>query len=171
MPGVIKAISLWQPWATLVILGVKRFETRGKRTNYRGPLLIHAAQRNPFTASDDIHQLLYREPFCSVLQKLQWKLPLGCLLGMVNVDACYQVAMNGKDIELMQVGNGDIGRPVFAPLPTGDELAFGNYAVGRYAWKFSNPRAFENPIDYKGSQGIFHVPAGVVADQMKRGAA
>ena len=39
----MKAISLKQPFAALVAAGVKQFETRKWRTNYRGPLLIHAS--------------------------------------------------------------------------------------------------------------------------------
>jgi hypothetical protein len=43
----MKALSLWQPWASLIALGVKTIETRGWATKYRGPLAIHAAQRLP----------------------------------------------------------------------------------------------------------------------------
>lgn len=43
----MKAISLWQPWASLVALGVKTIETRSWSTKYRGPLTIHAAARRP----------------------------------------------------------------------------------------------------------------------------
>jgi activating signal cointegrator 1 len=39
----MKALSLWQPWASLVALGVKTIETRSWSTSYRGPLAIHAA--------------------------------------------------------------------------------------------------------------------------------
>lgn len=41
----MKALTLWQPWATLVALGVKTIETRSWSTSYRGPLAIHAATR------------------------------------------------------------------------------------------------------------------------------
>lgn len=41
----MKAISLWQPWASAIMLGMKRVETRGYSTHYRGPLAIHAAKR------------------------------------------------------------------------------------------------------------------------------
>ncbi|WP_180267711.1 hypothetical protein [Nostoc linckia] len=36
----IKALSLWQPWATLIGMEVKRYETRSWGTNYRGRLLF-----------------------------------------------------------------------------------------------------------------------------------
>jgi len=42
---LIKAISLWQPWASAMALGFKKNETRHWATKYRGPLLIHAAQK------------------------------------------------------------------------------------------------------------------------------
>src|SRR5579859_5567435 len=40
----IKAISLWEPWASLVARGVKRHETRHWSTDYRGPIAICAAK-------------------------------------------------------------------------------------------------------------------------------
>lgn len=39
----MKALTLWQPWASLIALGVKSIETRAWSTSYRGPLAIHAA--------------------------------------------------------------------------------------------------------------------------------
>lgn len=43
----MKALTLWQPWASLIAIGAKTIETRGWSTSYRGPLAIHAAQRAP----------------------------------------------------------------------------------------------------------------------------
>lgn len=43
----MKAITLWQPWASLIAVGAKTIETRGRQTHYRGPLAIHAATRRP----------------------------------------------------------------------------------------------------------------------------
>lgn len=34
----MKAIRLWQPWASLIALGHKTIETRSWPTKYRGPL-------------------------------------------------------------------------------------------------------------------------------------
>lgn len=39
----MKAISVRQPWASLIIQNKKTVEIRKSQTNYRGPLLIHAA--------------------------------------------------------------------------------------------------------------------------------
>lgn len=43
----MKALTLWQPWASLVALGVKSIETRSWSTSYRGQLAIHAAATMP----------------------------------------------------------------------------------------------------------------------------
>ena len=43
----MKALSLHQPWASLIAIGAKRIETRHWTTSYRGPLAIHAAGRQP----------------------------------------------------------------------------------------------------------------------------
>src|SRR5689334_15020257 len=54
MPGgeVVKVISLTQPWATLVVIGAKRIETRSWPTSYRGPIAVHAAKAFPGYAKD-----------------------------------------------------------------------------------------------------------------------
>ena len=41
----VKALTIRQPWAELIIRGRKPFELRSWRTKYRGPLVIHAAAK------------------------------------------------------------------------------------------------------------------------------
>lgn len=38
----MKVLTLKQPWATLVAEGIKKYEFRTWKTNYRGKVLIHA---------------------------------------------------------------------------------------------------------------------------------
>ena len=40
-------LSMHQPWASLVILGFKRFEGREWTSDYRGPLWIHSTSKKP----------------------------------------------------------------------------------------------------------------------------
>jgi hypothetical protein len=44
---MMRAISLDEPWASLMALDLKRIETRGRPTNVRGELAIHATLRPP----------------------------------------------------------------------------------------------------------------------------
>ena len=39
----VKTISIRQPWAHLIVLGIKDIENRSWKTKYRGRILIHAA--------------------------------------------------------------------------------------------------------------------------------
>ena len=38
----MKALTIQQPWASVITMGVKTIETRSWSTKYRGPLAIHA---------------------------------------------------------------------------------------------------------------------------------
>src|SRR4051812_281998 len=40
----LRALSVRQPWAWLIVNGYKDIENRSRRTQHRGPLLIHASQ-------------------------------------------------------------------------------------------------------------------------------
>src|SRR3990167_5425805 len=78
----MKILTLWEPWATLVIIGQKRLETRSWSTQYRGLLAIHAAK---YTDVDALH----REPFHSVLAGR--RLCEGMLLGCVQLVDCFRI--------------------------------------------------------------------------------
>lgn len=41
----MKALTLIQPWASLITEGIKTIETRSWSTKYRGPLAIHAGKK------------------------------------------------------------------------------------------------------------------------------
>lgn len=43
----LRALTIRQPWASLIAAGVKTIETRSWRTSYRGPVLIHAGKAEP----------------------------------------------------------------------------------------------------------------------------
>ena len=38
----MKALTIKEPWASLIVQGFKKYEFRSWKTNYRGKLLIHA---------------------------------------------------------------------------------------------------------------------------------
>jgi hypothetical protein len=51
----VKCLSIRQPWAHLIMSGKKIVEFRSWSTDYRGPLLIHAAQK--FVSGTDYEHL------------------------------------------------------------------------------------------------------------------
>jgi hypothetical protein len=46
----MKALTIYQPQASLIAIGAKEFETRSRRISYRGPLAIHAGLKKPSDA-------------------------------------------------------------------------------------------------------------------------
>ena len=55
----MKALSIRQPWAELIVAGLKDIENRTWPTDYRGPVLIHAGMKiEPIDA--DLRELVKR---------------------------------------------------------------------------------------------------------------
>lgn len=82
----MKALTLTQPYATLVAIGAKLIETRSWRTGYRGPLAIHAAAGfGPLGGKQKFEELCGKEPFRTVLNEYaeRWFQARGDLADMV----------------------------------------------------------------------------------------
>src|SRR3990172_1771948 len=80
----MKALSIWQPWATLIAMGLKHYETRSWYTQYRGPLLICASQHR--LTNRDLMKLRQEIDFPSYSQ-----LPFGKALCIVDLVEVYPV--------------------------------------------------------------------------------
>ena len=143
----MKAISLWQPWASLWCSKRKVHETRHWRCSHRGWLLVHAAKRFETDLDDRLRAILDDEFGCDWTRDL----PTGALIGMVNVVDCLPT----------QTFSGDTAA-------NGDDRACGNFAPGRFAWKRDEFRLFDQPIPYRGAQGIFNVPEDVLLSRPRR---
>lgn len=152
----MKALTLTQPWATLVAIGAKRIETRSWSTPYRGPLAIHAAKR---PTSDAVGWLASTEEGCRIIQALDtagykcrnalevagygFVLPLGKILCVTNLVTCEEI--------------GDFD---YTPEP---ERSYGDYTPGRWAWHLADVKALPEPIACRGMQGLWTVPPEIEA--------
>jgi hypothetical protein len=134
----MKCLSLLQPWATCVILGLKGHETRTWTTRHRGTLAVHASRRFP----EPLRALCRQEPLRRLLRTAGvsgWSdLLTGVILGTVDVVECRRVEALG-------------------PLDLA-ELALGDFRPGRWAWVLADPRPLADPIPYRGMQGMFDLP-------------
>lgn len=138
-PAVVKALTLTQPWASLVATGAKQIETRSWSTRYRGPLAIHAARVFPKWARDTC----YEDQFFPVLRGR---------LGTPDFDASdLPLGVVVAVVDLVDV----IATNAFRQRITPDEAAFGDYSDGRYAWRFENVRRLRDPIGARGFQGLW----------------
>ena len=150
----MKALTLTQPYATLVAIGAKRIETRSWATSYRGPLAIHAgAGLGPVGGKGGLWELCTRPPFSTVLLN---SLPLGAVVAMARlVDccpmACWYEQWSGEP-DTLEIGYIRHGLRVAVD---DRERAFGDYSPGRYAWLLADVRPLAEPIPAKGALGLW----------------
>lgn len=177
----MNAISLWQPWASLVAFGEKKIETRSWSTLYRGALAIHATKGMPHEA----WELCNQEPFKTTLLNHNaitvrgyapnemldaTELPLGAIVAV-----CYLTAVHRIPSATQHFARFDFptqhplaSYPVVLPplkwrqgFGGNHEFAFGDYTTGRFAWILTDVRALEKPIECKGAQRLWDVPKDV----------
>jgi activating signal cointegrator 1 len=129
----IKAITLWQPWASLIARHAKLYETRSWSTRYRGWLAIHAAKRKPegFTAAAHV---------LAEVGYTRWsQLPTGAIVAVARLTGVISTDARA-----------------FVENLSEQERTFGDYSPGRYAWKLEDVRRLEEPIAVAGKQGLWN---------------
>ena len=125
----MKALTLWQPWASAIPYGFKGIETRSWGTNYRGPLAIHASKRK-------MDQAIWEE-LCHKLPELRniETYPFGCIVATCKLIVCTKIIFRFK-----------ADRP---------DMVLGDFTPGRYAWILRAIKAVDPPIAAKGHQGLW----------------
>lgn len=127
----MKALSLWQPWASLAALGFKLHETRHWFVGHTGPLAIHAAKTIDYAGAP--------AALCHAALGADWwdTCPRGAMVGVVVAGPCQKA------------------EAVF-PLLTRADRAAGNFTAGRFALPMTQARALRMPIPAVGRQGLFN---------------
>lgn len=134
----MKALPLWQPWASLVAVGAKRIETRhwaAPRALIGQRIAIHATKRTSEL------WICEEEPFSEYV--VADDLPLGAVIATAVLDRCS---------EMTEAAIAKLARE------NPHEAAFGLYEVGRFAWVLRDVERLVEPVPFRGSQGIFEVP-------------
>jgi hypothetical protein len=147
----MKALSLLQPWATLIAIGAKQIETRSWNTAYRGPLAIHASLSKRFISMRSSDYVCGEEPFRSILtaearrivyayphplESAKRILPLGVVIATCNL----------VDVQPTHV---------ISDALSGQEAAFGDFTPGRFAWFLDNIKMLPEPVPAKGKLGLW----------------
>jgi len=93
-----QCLSMWQPWASLLVHGFKRAEGRNWKTDHRGRLWIHAASKQPDQLEVDTLEQQYRSIYeargipTPPLPSQSGGYPTSALLGCVDVEECWNNA-------------------------------------------------------------------------------
>lgn len=149
----MKAISLWQPWASAIAVGAKTVETRSWATPHRGPIAIHAAKRinksemRDFSVNLNWRSALAVEPCLDLARHL----PFGALVAVAELVDCIPTESFTSGFLLAErTRDGFFG--------IWDEDDMGNFDPGRFGWVLKNIRPLKYPLPWKGRQGLFTVP-------------
>lgn len=166
----MKAITIWQPWSSLLACGAKGHETRSWATSYRGPIAIHAAAlsipqvlkkcfppdhdaKNQFldVLTEAFGDYAHIEDIMEYLDEL----PTGAVVATANLIGCQKIIAPFGDrppcfgnAPFIRLSNGD------TYTPDNMELMLGDWTPGRYAWEFSDMKLI-SPIHTKGKQGLW----------------
>ena len=153
----MKAITIKQPWASLICSGIKDIENRTWKTNFRGRVLIHAGatdagdytlittqeQRNEIMGYGWTHGLdSYKDLYT---QK-------SAILGSVVIADCV---INHPSIWAEKTPIAHLGKLTIECQPP------------IYNWVLANPIMFEKPIPAKGKLSFWEFNQGSEFDNME----
>lgn len=147
----MRAISLHEPYASLVMFGWKTIETREHqklKSLVNQKIIIHATKNKLFVKDADtiVEILSYldtnrKQVFVNYLNSDYFDKTFGKLLGTVEVVEFAKLNKDNSKNSLI-------------------DCQYGN----KFGLFLRNPKLFNIPKIYKGSQGIFNIPLEVMKD-------
>ena len=157
----MKALTLWQPWASLLAYGAKKYETRSWATKYRGPIAIHAATRPVIEILRTLDQHTIDAMGMALSSRADGRygandllgLPRGHIIATAELVGCYEMYESNSLVERTSIC---IKRDLSGIPISGNELLFGDWTPGRYAWEFANMTMLPEPIPAKGHQQLWN---------------
>ena len=123
----MKVITIKEPFATLIKDGVKVYETRSWKTNYRGEIYIHAG----IGKADNVDK---------ANKHLKSKTNPGYILCKCNLVDCIPMTKEFINYINQETNESDYGR----------------FEEGRYAWKMEVVEVLNEPIKAKGKLGMWN---------------
>ena len=122
----MKVITLKQPWATLVAEGIKQYEFRSWKYNYRGEILIHAGAGIDKDAMKKVESLNLEYPQKKIIAK-------------VTIEDCMEL-------------NEDLNKEICSSNP----MVYGNKNTTGFVWKLKDAKKIDVDNNISGKQGIWN---------------
>ena len=134
----MKVITLKQPWASLIAHGYKKYEFRSWKTNYRGPVLIHAGKGIDKNAMKNV-------------SKYDLEFPSSKIIAMVEIIDCVKLddQLNNK-------------------LCSENRDVYGYSKHDGYVWILSNPRIIKIDENINGKLGFWNYELNIINDENKK---
>lgn len=125
----MKVLSIKEPWASLIMNGTKKIETRSWKTKYRGEIYIHASLSKAKITKPEVYELI---------KDMNFK--CGYIICKCNLVDC--IYMTDEYVNDMKTNHFE-------------EYICGHYEVGRYACVVEDVKVIE-PIEAKGKLGLWN---------------
>ena len=165
----MRALTLWQPWASLIAEGVKTIETRSwpaPKDLVGERFAIHAAAK----MTREQRSIAYADPIGRALNDVGIMLggdcaalPLGAVVATARLAACLPMVpwndpqqRNGE--HRLFVDERSIWRTNprgGGPLNMTTQLPYGDFAPGRWGWLLADVEKLPEPVPAKGRQRLW----------------
>ena len=123
---IVKALTIREPWASLIVNGYKEYEFRSWKTNYRGKILIHAG-----IGSD--------KEYLDRFKEYDLEYGKGEIIGEAELIDCIKVSDEFQKV-----------------LNNKNRLVYGsNNYDQKYAWKLINIKKYDKRIPVKGKLSLW----------------
>lgn len=123
----VRVITLKQPWASLVVNGLKIYEFRNMNYSYRGKILIHAGKGFDKDAMERVKDYNLDYPTAKILAEVE-------IVDCIKIDNNFNEMIN------------KLNSPVY-----------GNKKRTGYAWKLENINKINIDKTINGKQGIWYI--------------
>lgn len=133
----MNAVTISQPFASLIASGAKWIENRTWYTAYRGPLAIHAGSGKQYLDSKELRDY-----------------PTGAIIAVADLVAC---------LSLEEIQDGADDTPSLFPpgcSRTWQQIVRHSHCEGPFCWVLENVRPV-TPVEIPGKLGLWRVPSDV----------
>ena len=137
----MQALTIREPWASLIVSTNKKFETRDWKRNYRGLLAIHSGKQS--VPVEDY--------------------PLGLEEILDDLEITQNDLNNNKQkiIAIATLKEIHLMTDKFINEQTELERLTGFWEPGLYAWELTNIKPLSEPIAARGMPGLWEVPDNI----------
>ena len=149
------AISLWQPFASLIAEGIKVQETRSWSPPHRligQRIAIHAAKRRPTKAFlKDLPRIIHDDMYARYGYDWINVIPYGAVVCTAQLFGVAQLTGKRNPGEWGMEG---------VRINTGEHVqvfsdSYGDYSAGRYIWGLQYIKKKRRPVPMAGKQGLW----------------
>lgn len=138
----MRILTIKQPFATLIVEGIKKYETRSRKISYRGAIAIHSSKK---PVSKDEFEWISKSIEKDInIKTLEY--PAGKIIGFANVTDVLAIKHNYHP--------GDLSNNIVTSSLSNVEKNTGHWNEGHFAFELSNVKKISTPLDYQGNLGL-----------------